>query len=113
VAVARYSDWQRFAKSSLDAMIFRDYQKAQKGLWWSVQEKGWLQYFDQFKPKFHKPSVGTMAVFMAFERWGPEKIGLIGFDWVLDDNPEWFHDSRAEREAIYSLGIEIIDLRNI
>ena len=94
-------------------MIFNDWHPEGGNAWWSAQEKGWFHYFDQFKPKLYKPSIGTMAVFMAFERWGPEKIGLIGFDWVLDNNAEWFHDSRAEREAINALGVEIIDLRNI
>jgi hypothetical protein len=99
-------------------MIFRrspmKYQgKEVAGMWFSEFEKGWQQkYYAQFKPKFPKPSIGTLAVFMAVERWAPEKIGLIGMDWVLDGNEQWFHDAAKEKEAIINLPVEIIDLRD-
>jgi hypothetical protein len=93
------------------AIKYRDKEVA--GMWFSAHEKGWqMKYYAQFKPKFAKPSIGTMAVFMALERWAPERIGLIGMDWVLDGNDDWFHDARAEREAITALPVEIIDLRD-
>jgi hypothetical protein len=100
------------------AMIFRispiKYAgKEVGGMWFSGFEKGWQQkYYAQFKPKFCKPSIGTLAVFMAVERWAPEKIGLIGMDWVLDGNEDWFHDAAKEREAITNLPCQIIDLRD-
>ena len=92
-------------------MVFRGGKEGSGRLWWSAGEKAWTKYFQQFSPKFYKPSIGTLAVFMAYERWGPERIGLIGLDDVLDGNDEWFHDARAEREAIMALDTEIIDLR--
>jgi hypothetical protein len=48
---------------------------------------------------------------MSYERWKPEKVGLIGFDWVLDGNPDWDHDAIAERACIESL-VEVVDLRH-
>ncbi len=71
----------------------------------------WYGYYQTFNPKNRKPSTGTQAVFAAVQRWKPETIGLIGFDWVLDGNPDWFHDAEKERQAILSL-TNIVDLRN-
>lgn len=74
--------------------------------------KYWDQYFLTFKPKriTKKPSTGTCAVFCSYERWKPEKIGLIGFDWILDGDKDWNHDPEAEKRCIESL-VEIVDLR--
>lgn len=82
-----------------------------------MYEHQWTEYFQGFagggkKPKMWKPSIGTMAVYMAFERWRPEEIGLIGLDWVLDGNPDWFHDAAAEKKSIEALPVKIIDLRD-
>ncbi len=71
----------------------------------------WEQYWESFNPSYYKPSTGTCAIFCAVERWRPETIGLIGFDWVLDENPDWFHDAKTEKLAILSL-VNIKDLRN-
>jgi hypothetical protein len=57
-----------------------------------------------------KPSLGLCAVMGVVERWKPSEIGLIGYDWVLDGNPEWGHDAEAERRCIESL-VKIVDLR--
>ena len=70
----------------------------------------WFAYYQTFEPKNHKPSTGTQAVLTSIQRWSPEKIGLIGFDWVLDGNDSWHHDADAERRCIESL-VEIVDLR--
>jgi hypothetical protein len=78
---------------------------------WKADHKKWDAYFKTFKPKKHPdPSSGTCAAFCAIERWQPEEIGLIGMDWVLDGNKEWFHDARAELECLQSL-VKIVDLR--
>jgi hypothetical protein len=80
---------------------------------WRADYKKWEQYFKQFKPKkHHDPSSGTCAAFCAIERWNPTEIGLIGMDWVLDGNKEWFHDARAELECLQSL-VKVIDLREM
>jgi hypothetical protein len=70
----------------------------------------WDEYYRSFDPKFPDPTSGTCAIFCVMEKWKPEKIGLIGFDWVLDKNLDWFHDAVAEYKAITQL-VEIIDLR--
>lgn len=78
---------------------------------WKADHKYWDEYFKKFKPKKHPdPSSGTCAAFCAIERWGLEEIGLIGMDWVLDNNKEWFHDARAELECLKSLAT-VHDLR--
>ncbi len=74
-----------------------------------VDSKRWDKYYKSFSKE--KPSSGLCAVFATMERWEPETIGLIGFDWILDGNPDWTHDSQAERRAILSL-VSIKDLRN-
>ena len=76
----------------------------------------WNRYFKDFvrlarPPQRTKPSSGLCAVFGVVERWAPETIGLIGFDWILDGNPKWEHDAVAERNAILSL-VNVKDLRN-
>jgi hypothetical protein len=50
-------------------------------------------------------------VFGVVERWQPETVGLIGFDWVLDGYEDWIHDAVAERKCIESL-VDIVDLRS-
>ena len=74
--------------------------------------KYWDAYFKSFKPRNQnkKPSVGLCAVMGVYERWKPDKIGLIGFDWVLDGHKDWAHDSHCELRVMESL-CEIIDLR--
>lgn len=74
-----------------------------------VDSARWDAYYKRFSKK--KPSSGLCAVFGAIQRWEPKTIGLIGFDWVLDTNPDWQHDSQAEKQAILSL-VNIKDLRN-
>lgn len=76
----------------------------------------WRKYHKQFvrqtrPPQRIKPSSGLCAVYAVVERWEPETIGLIGFDWILDGNPDWEHDAIAERNAILSL-VNVKDLRN-
>lgn len=78
--------------------------------------KHWDKYYSNFwrsrrPPQRTKPSTGLCAVFGVVERWAPKTIGLIGFDWILDGNPEWDHDAIAEKQAILSL-VNIKDLRN-
>lgn len=82
---------------------------------WFADSDFWLKYFKQFvtrrsPPQKTKPSSGCCAVMMVMQRWAPERIGLIGFDNVLDGNPDWEHDAEAERECILSL-TEVVDLR--
>lgn len=76
----------------------------------------WSAYYRQFvrfktPPPKQKASTGLCAVFCVVERWKPETIGLIGFDWILDENPDWEHDAVAERAAILSL-VNVKDLRD-
>lgn len=77
-----------------------------------ADSKYWDSYFKSFNPRNlnKKPSVGLCAVMMAYERWKPDKIGLIGFDWVLDGHKDWAHDSYTEKKVMESL-CEIVDLR--
>jgi hypothetical protein len=74
--------------------------------------KFWDSYFLSFGPKNRnkKPSVGLCAFMMAYELWKPEKVGLIGFDWVLDGYKGWLHDSFTELRVMESL-CEVEDLR--
>lgn len=78
-------------------------------------KKKWDAYYREFtRSKVHqkcKPSVGLCAVFGVVERWQPETVGLIGFDWVLDGYEDWIHDAVAERKCIESL-VDIVDLRS-
>lgn len=74
-----------------------------------VDASYWDAYYRGFSEA--KPSSGLCAVFAAVELWAPDRIGLIGFEYVLDGYEEWQkHDSNAEKKAISSL-VEIIDLR--
>lgn len=80
-----------------------------------VNSTHWDDYYRQFvrskrPPQRMKPSLGLCAVFGVVERWAPSEIGLIGYDWVLDGNPDWDHDAIAEKACIESL-VKIIDLR--
>lgn len=104
--------WKKFGQSDIPVMSYRrrDWVHGKKSLIWHANEKLWDQYFWSFSPKFKKPSNGTLAVFCAVERWGVRSVGLIGMDWVLDENTEWFHDAKAEKAAIENL-VEIVDLR--
>ncbi len=72
----------------------------------------WDNFFIRKGPKnlSRKPSVGICAFFAAYEVWKPKKVGLIGFDWVLDGHKDWPHDSRCELACMESLA-EIVDLR--
>ena len=83
---------------------------------WFCNAQKWDDYYKQFvrsksPPQRVKPSLGTCAVMGVVERWNPSDIGLIGFDNILDGNPEWPHDAIAERRCIESL-VNIIDLRS-
>lgn len=97
-----------------DCMKCRD---CQAPIDWDASHAIWDDYFLSFNPKpmnvhgVRKASLGALAVFMAVERWKPKTIGLIGFDWILDGNPDWAHDAQKERQAILSL-TNIVDLRN-
>jgi len=72
----------------------------------------WDKHYRSFGPVKHPdPSSGACAVYTVVERWKPETIGLIGFDYVLDNNTEWMHDARAELESIKSI-VNVIDLRD-
>lgn len=78
---------------------------------WQADWQAWDAYYRAFGPVKHEdPSSGTCAVYSVVERWAPEEIGLIGFDYVLDNNTQWMHDARAELESIKSI-VDIIDLR--
>jgi hypothetical protein len=76
----------------------------------------WDKYYQknfahkQRLPQRQKASIGLCAVFGVVERWNPDEIGLIGFDWVLDGNPKWGHNAVAEKACIESL-VKIVDLR--
>jgi len=76
----------------------------------------WTSYYHQFvrekrPPQRMKPSLGLCAVFGVVERWNPDTIGLIGYDWILDGNRDWLHDAIAEKACIESL-VTIKDLRD-
>ena len=77
---------------------------------WQADWAKWDNYFRSFDPKHTDPSSGTCAVYCVVERWKPENIGLIGFDYVLDNNTDWLHDARAELASIERI-VNIIDLR--
>lgn len=93
-------------------MICDKYPIIDRERFYQADFKYWDEYFLSFKPTriTKKPSTGTCAVFCAYERWKPKKIGLIGFDWVLDGDKKWQHDPHCERRCIESL-VEIVDLR--
>ena len=111
---ARWID-QRYKYQDLPFMCYKGMDpqkfKVRTDDVWVADHVYWDDYFQQFNPKHRDPSSGTSAVFCVIERWQPEEIGLIGFDWVLDKNSDWFHDAAAELKAIEQL-ITIIDLRN-
>lgn len=71
----------------------------------------WDEYFRSYDPKHPDPSSGTCAVYSVIERFAPDTIGLVGFDYVLDNNTEWLHDARAELDSITHL-INVVDLRD-
>lgn len=101
----------------------------QKGVpfWHLPDSSPWHDYYKKFNPKYWKPSHGLSAVFCAVDHMKPDRLALIGFDrvlyphddrsgkWnVLDKPPHpWSHDQRAERECLYSLGIDIIDFSKV
>lgn len=81
-----------------------------------INSSHWDAYYRHFTkssrpPAKQKPSTGLCAVFGVVERWNPETIGLIGFDYILDGNSSWEHNAAAERQCILSL-VNIVDLRN-
>ena len=86
-------------------------QPPMNDLWGPADLKKWDAYFRTFKPKHADPSSGTCAALCAIEKWNPREIGLIGMDWLLDNNKTWFHDARAEMEMLKSL-VKVVDLRN-
>jgi hypothetical protein len=83
---------------------------------WKANHKKWDKLFKSYKPKKHPdPSSGTCAALCAIERFElqPEdELGIIGLDWVMDNNKEWFHDARAEKEMLSDL-VTLVDLRDI
>ena len=80
---------------------------------WQADHKRWDRYFKSFGPLKHAdPSSGTCAALCAIERWEPSEIGIIGMDWVLDNNKEWFHDARAELEMLKTL-VRVVDVREL
>lgn len=110
------------------SLTYKD-EKSKVPFWHFDEDKNkpgkWLKYFATFKPKLWKPSIGLSAVFMAIDRLAPKEIALIGFDRVLNPDDDrshkwhnsagkpphgWAHCQRAERECLYSLGINVIDL---
>jgi hypothetical protein len=84
----------------------------------------WDEHYRSFGPDWHKlpcktweaglkhpePSSGTCAVYSVVECYNPDRIGLIGFDYVLDNNTDWMHDAKAELASIESV-VDIVDLR--
>jgi len=78
---------------------------------WQADWERWDAHYRSFGPVKHPdPSSGTCAVYSVVERWKPDTIGLIGFDYVLDNKADWIHDARAELKSIESI-VNIIDLR--
>ena len=70
-----------------------------------------MSIIGSFGPVKHPdPSSGACAVYSVIECYNPENIGLVGFDYVLDNNTDWMHDARAELRSIEAL-VNIIDLR--
>ena len=71
----------------------------------------WDEFYRAFGPVKHPdPSSGTCAIYSVVECYNPPQIGLIGFDYVLDNNTDWMHDARAELASIKAI-VDIIDLR--
>ncbi len=71
----------------------------------------WDAFYRSFGPVKHPdPSSGACAVYSVVECYNPDHIGLIGFDYVLDNNTDWMHDARAELASIKAI-VDIIDLR--
>lgn len=107
---------QRYRSSGTPLMVY--YRRGDNGYLGQIwrPRTDWNAYYRRFvrsqrPPQRSKPSSGLCAVLMSYERWKPEKVGLIGFDWVLDGNPDWDHDAIAERACIESL-VEVVDLRH-
>jgi hypothetical protein len=79
---------------------------------WQADWERWDKHYRSFgNVKHPDPSSGACAVYSVVERWSPDTVGLIGFNYVLDNNTEWMHDARAELESIKSI-VTIIDLRD-
>lgn len=98
--------------------------KAEHGAW----QNKWHEYFRSFKPGVPfkpwqpKPSTGLCAVFCAMEFLKPSELAFIGCDRLMKPQKysgKWDeagptcqpHDWQAEHEALYGLGIKVIDLR--
>lgn len=72
--------------------------------WNYYSEAGrWNEYYAGFKPAKYKPSNGLQAVFVAIDKYDPDEIRLIGFDWIMGGAKPTQHDWRAERRCIESL----------
>ena len=76
---------------------------------WHFQSPKWETYYRQYSK--NKPSTGLCAVFCAIDELNPRSIYLAGFDSVLDAKELRGHDTAAENKCLYSLGVEIIDVR--
>jgi len=87
--------WQHIPR---DNIIMCDWQK-------------WDAHYRSFGPVKHPdPSSGACAVYSVVECYNPDRLGLIGFDYVLDNNTDWMHDAKAELASIKSI-VDIVDLR--
>jgi len=79
---------------------------------WQADWEKWDAHYRSFGDVKHPdPSSGACAVYSVVERWKPKTVGLIGFDYVLDNNTDWLHDAHAELESIKSI-VDVIDLRD-
>lgn len=84
---------------------------------YQMDTERWEDYWSRFVRKGYlapsrKPSLGTCAVFAAVERFGVDEVGVIGLDYILDENmKDWNHDAYAEKRCIESL-VNVIDLRS-
>lgn len=109
--------WHKRKEANCDFMAYKvmecpKYPPIDRERFYQADFKYWDEYFLACKPKrvTKKPSTGTCAVFCMVERWKPDTIGLIGFDWVLDGNDDWNHDPDAELRCIRTL-VNVVDLR--
>ena len=115
-----HRQWLRWGKEETPLMLY--YTRCRCGNCsncsaYHIDGEYWDNYYRKNFAKTDKPpskskcSHGLCAVFAVIERWEPETIGLIGFDWILDGNPKWGHDAQAEKACILSL-VNVKDLRN-
>lgn len=90
-------------------LYYRRTEAEYDGPIWYADSARWDKYYQRFSKA--KPSTGLCAFFGVVERWQPNEIGLIGFDWVLDGFKDWQHDSDAEVTCMQSLA-NVVDLRD-